>query len=137
MKELSGAQVLVWTKKAAELAHVAEALSRRGCAVQMVTALEQVRRAVRERPVHLIVAQICPCCPEWKDLFYGEQKAGPLPPVLFVASDFDVDLYLEAMRRGAFDCISVPLNESELLRIAGHALAGQLETPSFGKGVQP
>jgi FixJ family two-component response regulator len=38
----------------------------------------------------------------------------------------DVDLYLEAMRRGAFDCISLPLEEREFARIVSRAL---LENP--------
>ncbi|MBI1750779.1 MAG: hypothetical protein HY234_00735 [Acidobacteria bacterium] len=132
MSQFDGAQVLLWSRKLPELAHVAEALVRRGCAVQALDSLEQVQAALEESHVNLIVAQMCSSCREWKDLLRAEAEAEKLPPVLLVAGDIDVDLYLDAMSRGAFDCIPIPLNERELIRIASHALECQAAMPDKG-----
>ncbi len=125
MTSMAGAQVVLWSKEPPEMATVAAALVRHGCSVQELRSLEQVRETLEEQPVDLIVAQMCRCCLEWKDLFRAETLRAKLPPVLLFASDYDVDLYLEAMGSGAFDTISAPLDECELIRIAYHALEGQ------------
>lgn len=56
------------------------------------------------------------------------------PPVLIVTDKLDAHLYLEAMRRSAFDCLGLPLNEGELDRIVSRALAARsLKTASAGE----
>jgi DNA-binding NtrC family response regulator len=125
MSLLAGARVIVWLNEPRELAAVSAVLARQGCSVQRVLTFEQVLEALNKNHVNLIVARLCPHCPEWKDLFRAELQRADQPPVLLIASNYDVDLYLEAMSRGAFDCISFPSMESELIRIAAQAMEGQ------------
>ena len=42
--------------------------------------------------------------------------------MLIVTAWSEVNLYLEAMRRGAFDCVGLPLDSHELARIVARAL---------------
>jgi DNA-binding NtrC family response regulator len=47
--------------------------------------------------------------------------------VLTLAAALDVDLYLEAMQLGAFDCAGLPLDRKELARLIGRAAEARFQ----------
>lgn len=121
-KALDGMKVLMWRTRpgdsVAELdcALVEEALLRMGCAVHHVGSYKEFSRLDLR--------------PNWDatlvHLGHTEEDSLQLlnsllwmdaPPVVTMASSVEVDLYLKAMKLGAFDCISLPLDENELLRV--------------------
>jgi DNA-binding NtrC family response regulator len=104
------------------MAQAGKLLEQEGCEVLDLHSLEELKKEMQGRGVHLIVSRICPCCREWEELLSRAERNQEFPPVVLLASGFEVDLYLEAMRRGAFDSIGLPLNENELLRVAASAL---------------
>lgn len=122
MNEFTGARVVLWTARQTELAHVGVVLERRGCEVRTLNTLEQLRRELEQGGLDLIVTQACPCCAEWKILLSESGFTKKLPPVILVADASDVEIYLEGMRRGAFDCVGLPVEETELVRVASLAL---------------
>jgi DNA-binding NtrC family response regulator len=69
------------------------------------------------------------------DLLPWQERAAEMPPVLVVTDPDDVDLYLEAMSRGAFDCVALPLNQRELERIASRALLERRQLLELGMTV--
>lgn len=122
MKELVGTRVALWTGRQRELDSVGAVLEGRGCDVRTLNTLEELRRELEQGGPDLIVTQACPCCVEWKIILSAESFTKKLPPVVLVTDAFDADIYLEAMRRGAFDCVALPLNEIELIRVASRAV---------------
>jgi DNA-binding NtrC family response regulator len=129
MKSLESARVLIWAKEPAALAVVEETLLRLGSRVQAVDSLERLRQAIRVYPVDIIVAQVSHRFREPLELLARSRDVEGFPPMLLVATTHDVQLYLEGMRRGAFDCLGLPLDEKELVRIVSHALEARHLTP--------
>ncbi len=123
MNSLAGNRVMVWGGQQDDLNALRESLARQGCVVHEVKSTEQLRKFMEAHEVDLIVARMCRCLerPVLEVLRWMQDAPSP-PPILIVVDALDVDLYLEAMRRGAFDCVGLPLNENELIRIVSHAL---------------
>ena len=124
MNSLAGNRVVLWGTPQEDLNALGKSLARRGFLVQAVDSPEQLRSIIRGQDVDLIVARLCRCFERpLLELLRWLQNVPAAPQVLTVADAMDVDLYLEAMRRGAFDCVGLPLNENELERIVSRALA--------------
>ncbi|HWQ02963.1 MAG TPA: hypothetical protein VNL38_00640 [Candidatus Nitrosotenuis sp.] len=125
MKPFHGKRVLVWGGAMCDASLVAEALARLGCEVRPVNSVEKLRECLLGGPVDLLVARLCAGTrDELKQL--KELRSSPaFPPLLVVADSENVSLYLEAMQHGAFDCIGLPLNTSELERIVQAAFGRQ------------
>ncbi len=123
MNSLAGNRVVLWRAPQEDLNALGKSLARRGFLVLAVDSPEQLRSVIRGQDVDLIVARLCRCFERpLLELLRWLQKVPAAPQVLIVADAMDVDLYLEAMRRGAFDCVGLPLNENELERIVSQAL---------------
>ena len=123
MNSLAGNRVVLWGAPQEDLNALGKSLARRGFLVQGVDSLEQLRSIIRGQDVDLIAARLCRCFERpLLELLRWLQNVPAAPQVLTVADAMDVDLYLEAMRRGAFDCVGLPLNENELERIVSQAL---------------
>ena len=105
-----------------KLVALAQTLSRLGCRVYPVRSIGELLETIEGSPVDLIFAMLCGCFRQPLELLAGSERGETLPPVVLVTTAFDVALYLEAMWRGAFDCVAVPLDEKELIRIATRAL---------------
>lgn len=134
MKPFEGTRVVLWAGWPEALATVGETLSKLGCRVQSVDSLEQVRRAMEGNRPGLIVAQLCYCFRQPLELLRRLRPAESPPPVLVVSPGSDVDLYIEAMRLGAFDCVGHPVDQRELIRIVSQALETQLKEAAKGVG---
>ncbi len=122
MENLGDARVLLWGAQRDDLDALRERLEHWGLRVEGVNSFEELRAAVRGRKVDLIVTRLCGCFQRPLDMLVWLQQTPSAPPVVVVTAAADVDLYLEAMRRGAFDSVGLPLNEQELLRIVSSAL---------------
>jgi len=121
MKPLEG-KFVVCADPEANMGEVHRLLERWGSRTQTVKTIEQLRKTLEVEPVDLIVAFVCRTSPTALEFFPPRERMEQLPPVVIVVCTLDVDLYLEAMRRGAFDCISLPLEEKEFARIVSRAL---------------
>lgn len=144
MRLLEGKKVVLWASKnhlaqecRADLFRAALTLARLGCRVQAVFSQGELRELLSELAPDLIVASLCCGFQEPLDLLeqVGPEAAGgrvweqcgAFPPVLLMADAHDLPLYLEGMRRGAFDCLGLPFEENELIRLAAEALGARPE----------
>jgi len=125
MKPFEGARVILWAGEPDELAAIEQTLSGLGCSVQSLSSFERVRRAIESGSIDLVVACLSRCFSGPLELLSWLQRAESSLPVLVVVEAWDKNLYLEALRRGAFDGLGLPLNEKELIRIASRALEAQ------------
>lgn len=130
MNPLVGHRVLLEEPHGA-LSGVGEILERRGLLVRRVSTLEPGQHdagvwdgaeLIPWDQVDLIVGRVCRCFDGPLKLLVWLQGVPDAPPVVIVCDELDFHLYLEAMRRGAFDCVGLPLNERELVRIVTRAL---------------
>ena len=133
MNPLAGKRVILWGAPQNGLDELGENLIQLGLQVHVAHSIEDVRTAILTEYADLIVARLCGCFQDPLELLAWLKQVPAGPPVLTVSEGMDVKLYLEAMRRGAFDCVGMPLNESELVRIVVRALeARQAEAVATG-----
>ncbi len=116
-------RVLIWGPAKSEAAALTELLVREGFRAVYAESLEDAEAIVRAGQVDLVFARLAPDFDAPLELLTRLQAAPSAPPVLIVTEGSNVKLYLEAMRRGAFDCVGLPLLENEVLRIV--SLAGE------------
>jgi DNA-binding response OmpR family regulator len=115
-------KVLLWrtrpgdTMAALDASLVEEALLRMGCAVHHVCSLEEFTRLDLRPSWDAVLLQLGHTAEDSLELLNSLRWLDS-PPVITLASVVEEDLYLKAMRLGAFDCISLPLDERELLRV--------------------
>ena len=136
MNSLAGSRVILWAAQQCDVNGLEKSLACQGCHLQIVKSFDELRAVMERHDVDLIVARLCHSLrrPLLELLSWVRDIPSP-PPVVIVADSLDVDLYLEAMRRGAFDCVGLPLNEKVLVRIMAHALEGQyVEAYAGGRG---
>lgn len=98
-----------------------EALGRMGCRVERLESFADLDFMIENRMLDLVLLPLDPCSPKPLELL-NRLRGEHSPPVLTVATSLDVDLYLEAMHRGAFDCVGLPVEEKELFRLVSKAL---------------
>jgi DNA-binding NtrC family response regulator len=120
MKSLEG-RIVVCADPDGSMEEVRRILHLWGCRTQSVKTPEELFEVLKAGPIDLIVAFVCRT-PLALQFFPSAGYTEDLPPVVVVACSADVDLYLEAMKRGAFDCVSLPINEKEFSRIVSRAL---------------
>lgn len=113
---------MVWAQDPVVLAPVAQALVRLGSHVQGVFSFEDLCEAIANHSMDLVVAHLCGCFEEPLECLHLLKRMASAPPVLVAVDFWNVTLYMEAMRRGAFDGLALPLDEKELVRIAARAL---------------
>lgn len=135
MNSLAGNHVVLWGPPQEDLNALREILARRGLIVQQADSLDDLRAAVLGEEVDLVMARLCRCLERpLLDLLVWLQNVPSPPQVLIVADAMNVELYLEAMRRGAFDCVGLPLNENELMRIVTSAAEARLLHSAVARG---
>lgn len=128
-------RVVLWGGGLNGLDDLGESLTRMGFAVRVANSIEEVRTAIQGRAADLIVAGLGGYFRHPLELLSWLQQVPAAPPVLIVSGGVDVPLYLEAMQRGAFDCVGLPLNENELVQIVSRALETRhLQTAAGGRG---
>lgn len=116
------ARVVLWTESPGELTTVEQVLTRHGFQPVSAGSLQQLMGWVEARSADAVVAWLCQSYRGPLDLLSRLKGVSGAPPVVVVTCGWDVNLYLEAMRRGAFDSVALPVEESELVRIVSAAL---------------
>jgi DNA-binding NtrC family response regulator len=122
MDPLQQARVVLWTESPGELASIEQTLSQHGFTPRSASTLEQLMEWVASHSVDVVVAWLCQSYRGPLALLTKLKGLPAAPPVLVVSCGLDVNLYLEAMRRGAFDCVASPVDETELVRVVSAAL---------------
>ncbi len=118
--KLQPIRVAVWTAGDADRDQLLGVLSRIGCEPHAMNSSQQLLREVRSESVDLIIATLSASFAE--PLQVLAHCGCQLPPVLVLTDTWDTDLYLQAVRLGAFDGLGMPIIEDELLRIIWNAL---------------
>jgi len=119
---LQNAPIAIWGDGERESELIFHQLAGLGARVENIASLEEACSAVRAERVDLVVSWLDGRFLEPLELLAWLQSQPGGPPIVIVTASGDVDLYLEAMRRGAFDCIGLPLDPHELARIVACAL---------------
>jgi DNA-binding NtrC family response regulator len=122
MNGLSETRVVVWAQKPLYLVSMENALTRLRCEVRRARSFTQLGQWVKSHSVDLVVTWLSTDDQDALDLVTWLDEIPGAPAVLVVVGGLDMELYLEAMRRGAFDCIGLPVDENELARIIGSAV---------------
>ncbi len=120
MKKLQPIRVAVWTAADGDREQLLHVLSRIGCEPRPMESSQQLLREVRADSVDLIIATLSPSFAEPLEVLAHSECQ--LPPVIVLTDTWDTDLYLQAVRLGAFDGFGMPIIEDELLRIIWNAL---------------
>jgi two-component system response regulator HydG len=127
MKE-EGKRVVLWGRQSDELGDLKATLERREFAVEWASSEDQVRNIIQKDGADLVIAPLHSGFESPLKLLRWSRGLVNPPPVLIVTGGNQVPLYLEAMERGAFDCIPLPVDENELMRIVGQALQSRYHT---------
>jgi hypothetical protein len=127
MKKLFGTRIALWAETPNDLAQLRIPLLHLGCEVLQAESFAQLGVWVKSHAIGLIVTVLSADDQRAFELITWLDEIPDAPPVLFAGRALDVDSYLEVMRRGAFDCIGLPLDEYELARI----VAAAFETASL------
>ena len=114
--------VVVWAEPGNGLEYLRLKLRDLGLEVRSVISFDDVRAVILDGNVDLIVSWLGGSFVKPLELLTWLRSRPAAPPVLIVTAWSDTDLYLEAMRRGAFDCVGLPLDPHELTRIVARAL---------------
>jgi DNA-binding NtrC family response regulator len=123
-------RILLLADPMCEESLVLEKLARMGCQVRNVCKPEQFAAALENWKPDVLLVRLCARSKQWLTKL---AEFGPLPPLVALAEGNNIPLYLEAMRAGAFDCVALPIDEQELLRIVSSALnAHKQKAVSFG-----
>jgi DNA-binding NtrC family response regulator len=122
MNQLGGTRVDLWAEVPDNLVGVGKALVQLGCKACFAKSFAELGQRVKSHSVDLIVTWLDAGDQSVFELVTWLEEIPAAPPVLVVGRGLDLDLYLEVMRRGAFDCIGLPLDETELARIVGEAV---------------
>jgi DNA-binding NtrC family response regulator len=135
MGPFDGKRVILWVTSRAldgdgarDLSAVQNQLARLGCRVETVVSDQPAPTSVQVknwRP-DLILAHVCNQCRAPLEMLSRPERTAALPPVVLLATALDMPAYLEGMRRGAFDCVGLPLQEKEFVRILARALEGKV-----------
>ncbi|MGH9795609.1 MAG: hypothetical protein ACRD5G_12625 [Candidatus Acidiferrales bacterium] len=122
MMSLREIRVVLWAKPGSDLAVIEESLARVGCKVLRVSTFYELEKICLNHEADLLVisCQDARYVLQW--LNASTWNAEERIPVLTLASSLDVDLYLETMQLGAFDCAGLPLDSKELARLITRAV---------------
>jgi DNA-binding NtrC family response regulator len=121
MKSINEVRLALWSDADENLMAVENTLLNMGCRVERVGTFERLSQLM-EGSLDVVVVE-CEEAPNVLHWMNGVRLAGSdAPPVLTLASAFDVRKYLGAMNLGAFDCVAMPIHEKELLRVINRAL---------------
>jgi DNA-binding NtrC family response regulator len=107
----------------AEVPELESTLASHGCKLRRTNTKQELLDTLGKLPVEVVLLILSKGHPERLALLQEENVSSGFPPIVVLTDCFDVDLYVEAMNRGAFDGLCVPLDAKELLRVVRAALA--------------
>jgi len=107
------------------LASMADWLRDQGYAVDAVASLAEGQAAVDRKPYDLVLADIRLGAEDGFDLLAHCRKARPAMSVIMITGYGTVEAAVDAIRLGAFDFLTKPLIDEELLLAVGRALNQQ------------
>jgi len=122
MKAKRGKRVAIWTGDAELRSDLSRFLTNAGLRVLATDSREQVQSWITDGQAELVIADLSQTWLEPLDFLTWIRSQPSAPPVVIVSEEFHISLYLEAMRRGAFDGIGLPLSEPEVRRVVARAL---------------
>ncbi|MBV1787105.1 sigma-54 dependent transcriptional regulator [Marinobacterium sp. D7] len=112
-------------------------LGRMGVTVYAAASLQEARRLLDEYRFNLCLTDMR--LPDGRGMELVEQISQELPglPVAVITAYGNMELAVEAMRAGAFDCVSKPLDIEQLRALVGHAVrpVDDAETEESGVGL--
>ncbi|WP_205504319.1 sigma-54-dependent transcriptional regulator [Rufibacter psychrotolerans] len=97
-------------------------LKKQGFEVQVVHRVKAAQKALIEHSYHLLLADYRLPDGTGLELLQPRQPGAEVPPVIMMTSLQDVGTAVRAMRLGAFDYITKPVNPDELLMVVQEAL---------------
>ncbi len=106
-----------------EVPELESLLTHHGCKLHRLASSDEGLDMLGDSPVDLVLLILSKGHPERLALLQRKGVSSEFPPVVVLTDCFDVDLYVEALRRGAFDGLGVPVNTKELLRVVRAAAA--------------
>lgn len=107
----------------AEVPELETALGRQGWRLDRFTRGGELLEALKNPCVEVVLLILSQGHPERLAFLQSMTLLTELPPVVVLTDCFDVDLYVEALRRGAYDGVGIPLDHKELLRVIRAAIA--------------
>lgn len=128
MGKLHGKRVVLWADRhdnnygSGDLFRVAEILKREGCSFTAVFSTAIPYDLLGELSPDVILALLHPQFRMPLELLRRSHLGADLPPVILLLGLEDPELYLEGMQDGAFDCLTLPIDEQELIRLAAQAV---------------
>jgi two-component system response regulator HydG len=104
-------------------------LKKEGFEVDVVHRIQEGIRAIAEKTYHLLLLDYRLPDGTGLDLLEAVRKKGLPVPAIIMTSLRDIGTAVRAMRLGAFDYITKPVNPDELLMVVREALQKKEETP--------
>lgn len=116
---LEGAVIALCAREPEELAPVAALLTEMGSEVHAAESVDELDELLEQENVDVVLLHVCPSRQEFLEVL--ERKMAP--PKVPLLCHTDRHLYMETLRRGAFDCVPLPIHKGELERVLTLALA--------------
>jgi DNA-binding NtrC family response regulator len=118
-RPLGGAVIALCAREPEELAPVEALLKEMGSDVHAAESVDELDELLEQEKVDVVLLHICPSRQEFLDVL--DRKM--VPPMVPLLCHTDRHLYMETLRRGAFDCVPLPIHKGELERVLTLALA--------------
>jgi DNA-binding NtrC family response regulator len=123
---LKGATIALCAREPEELEPISAMLEQMGSVVRIAEGIEDLDELLGKEKIDVVLAHICPSRQEFMSVL---DRQG-LPPVVPLLCHADRHLYLETLRRGAFDCVPLPMDKAEMERVLTLALARRRQQPA-------
>lgn len=122
MNTLWGTRIALWSESVGDLTGIRLPLLHLGCEILRAESLAQLGHWIDSGSIDIVMTWLSEEDKSALALITCLDGTPNAPPVMVVGRALDMGLYLDAMQRGAFDCIGLPVDESELARIIAAAL---------------
>ena len=134
MSEQTNSRIVLWGPAGDDFGELKTSLEREGLHIESLESEDEVRGVVKRGEADLVVARLYCGFESALDLLEWMKGLPAPPPVIIVTEGRNIRLYLEAMQRGAFDCVGLPVDEQELRRIVAQALETRFQTEAAPGG---
>ena len=125
-RPLGGAVIALCAREPEELAPVEALLKEMGSEVHAAESVDELDELLEQENVDVVLLHVCPSRQEFLDVLDRTM----VPPMVPLLCHTDRHLYMETLRRGAFDCVPLPIHKDELERVLKLALARRRQRAS-------